>query len=313
MKKLFFIIVIGVLFCSCNGYLDKPIYEPLSVEELKKAIEKDSVFQDIYEYIQVMNNSVLTTDLAKVKFVDLTYRRLYKFAKFAMDTTYFNPIEKKAEKEWIENYNHYQLKVDSISDYWKEEKKSLTQYVDIELVDMRKEYYSYSGDIKNVKLGFRLTPLKGTVETLWFRYQIEKKTDEEDGKNSYRYGNLCSEYTSFSKPILKYYEADYADEKILMNETLETFLMDYNIHIEVNMVGIDGIRKSFNDLDIPQSVRDYWIWQDLYFDDVVKEFLNKDFLSKYEYQEREVEKILRKKDNLSFEFINLKHEKSKDY
>ena len=305
MKNLFFIIVIGVLFCSCNNYLDKSIYEPLSVQELKKAIEKDSIFQDIYEYIQVMNNSVLTTDLAKVKFVDLTYRRLYKFAKFAMDTTYFNPIEKKAEKEWIENYNHYQLKVDSISDYWKEEKKSLTQYVDIELVDMRKEYYSYSGDIKNVKLGFRLTPLKGTVETLWFRYQIEKKTDEEDGKSSYRYGNLCLEYTSFSKPILKYYEVDYTNKKILMDETLETFLTDYSVHIEVDRIRTDGVSKSIDDLNIPQSVQNYWRAPDLYFDDVVKEFLNKDFLSKYEYKGREVEKILRKKDSLSFEFINL--------
>ena len=42
MNKLLFISItaIGSLFCSCNSYLDKPIYEPLTVEELKKLLKK---------------------------------------------------------------------------------------------------------------------------------------------------------------------------------------------------------------------------------------------------------------------------------
>jgi len=180
MRKVIFLFLVIGLF-SCNTTLDKSIFESLSVEELKVAIEKDSLFKNTYEYILYVRDTVIKSDIEKLKFSDLTYKRVHNFLKFTSDTAYFNPITERIEKEWQEKYGIYKHKVDSVSDFWKKYKQenSIEQYVKIELVAIDKEYYSYSRDIRKVNLGFRLTPLKGKIEQIIFGYSIEAKINEK--------------------------------------------------------------------------------------------------------------------------------------
>lgn len=39
------IILLAVTFYGCSSHLDKKIFEPLTVEEIKKSIDKDTTFQ----------------------------------------------------------------------------------------------------------------------------------------------------------------------------------------------------------------------------------------------------------------------------
>ena len=41
-------LIITTVFISCNNPLKKSIFEPLTVEELKKVIEKDTSFRENY-------------------------------------------------------------------------------------------------------------------------------------------------------------------------------------------------------------------------------------------------------------------------
>ncbi|MBQ4914254.1 hypothetical protein J8L85_07390 [Maribacter sp. MMG018] len=318
MKKLLLLFTAIGLF-SCNSHLDKPIFEPLTVNELKESIDSDSLFKDTYEYIVYIRDTILKTDMEKVKFADLTYEQVFDFAKFSSDTVYFKPVNERIEKEWNEKYGIYEQKVDSISDYWKKykEENSIEQYVKVELARIDKEYYSYSGGIRNVNLGFRLTPLKGKIEQLRFGYKIEAKINEKDEEDIYSsiYSALdkswCLTTSPFSKPVVRYWEASYTNEKILKNKTLETFNRDYNIYIEVDEIRKDGVNISNDDLNIPKSVINHWEYEnkeyleDWYINDIIEEVLGEEYMSKYDYRNQEIDKILKEKYPLVYEFIKV--------
>ena len=167
------LIIISTVFIRCNNPLKKSIFEPLTVEELKKVIDKDTSFRENYKGIRLVRDSIEQDELEEVNWIDLTYQRLQDLNHFAIDTSYFNPRREQFKKEWELKYGGYHLKVDSISNHWKKykEENSLERFVKIELVNLRKDRYSYSSNIKDIYLGFRLTPLKGPRKTIWnYRY-----------------------------------------------------------------------------------------------------------------------------------------------
>ena len=318
MKKILILLFAIGLF-SCNSQLDKPIFEPLTVNELKESIENDSLFKGTYKYIVFVRDTVLKSDMEKVKYADLTYDRIFDYVKFSADTVYFKPINERTEKEWNEKYGFYSEKVDSISNYWKKykEENSLEQYAKVELAKIDKEYYSYSSGIRNVNLGFRLTPLNGKIEQIRFGFRIEAKINEKENEDIYSAldKSWCLTTSPFSKPVVRYWEANYTNEKILKSKTLETFNRDYNIYIEVDEIRKDGVNMSNDDLNIPKSVINHWEYenkeylQDLYVDNIIKEVLGKEYLDKYEYRYQEIDKILKEKDPLVFDFLNSPSEK----
>lgn len=276
--------------------------------------------------IQQIKDSALKTDIEKAKFADLTYNRVYKLIRFEKDTTFLKPIREQLEKEWQEKYGIQHQKVDSISNYWKKyrDENSLEQYVKIELVQLNKEYYSYSYGIRNVNLAFRLTPLKGQVDQLRFGYKLEAKINEKKEESLYEsiYSSLdkswCLTTTPFSKPIVRYWEANYTNEKILESKTIETLFRDYNVYIEVDQIRKDGKNMSNDDLKIPKSVKNHWKYEnkeylnDLCVKDVLRELLNIEYIPDYEYISDGVDKKYKDKDALAFEFLTASREKSDD-
>lgn len=318
MRVTVFFLLLAATY-GCSNHLDKKIFEPLTVEEIKKSIEKDSTFKDTYETIQQIKDSVLRTDIEKAKFADLTYNRVYKLIRFAEDTTYFKPIRERLKKEWQEKYGILQEKVDSISNYWKKyrDENSLEQYVKVELVQIDKEYYSYSYGIRNVNLGFLLTPLKGQIDQIRFGYKLEAKINEKEGESLYEsiYSSLdkswCLTTTPFSKPIVRYWEANYTNEKVLESKTIETLFRDYNVYIEIDQIRKEGKNISNDDLKIPESVKNHWRYEnreyleDLYVDEVLKELLGIEYISDYVYITEGVNKLYRDKDALAFEFLTV--------
>lgn len=309
----------AIMLVSCNDQLDRSIFEPLTVNELKEAIDQDLLFKNTYEYITFVRDSFLESDMEKVKFADLTYERILEFARYSSDTAYFKPINERIKKEWNESYGIYLKKADSISSYWKKyrDENSLSQYVTIELVRIDKEYFSYSGGIRNVNLGFKLTPLKGKIDQLRFGYRIGAKINEKEDKDEDVFSSIysvldfswCLMTTPFSKPIVRYWEANYSNENILKSKTLETFKRDYNIYIKVDEIRKDGVNISEDDLDIPESVLNHWEYEnreflnDLYVDDIIEEVLGKEYISENKFRSQEIDKILKEKDSLVFEFI----------
>lgn len=320
------IITLTLTLYGCSNPLSKKVFEPLTVKELKKSMDNDTAFQDTYELIQQIKDSVLRSDIEKAKFADLTYKRVFKLLKYSKDSSIFNPIREQLKKEWKEKYGSLHIKVDSISNYWKnyKDKNSLNQYVQITLTKIDKEYYEYVGGVKNINLGFELTPLKGTIEQLRFGYRIEAKINEKEHSQESIYSSLssdkswCLSTSPFSTSTVRYWQVKYPDEKILESKTTETFLRDYNIYIEVDQIRKDGKNFSNDDLNIPNSVENHWQYEnneylkDLYVKDILKDLMNIDFIPEYEFVYKGVKEKLIDKDALAFAFLAASEKKEED-
>jgi hypothetical protein len=308
MKKLYLLILLAIFALgSCNKISDKPISEKLSTEELSKAIKSDTLFASFYEHIRKEVDDM--SDIKKATYNDVTYRRLFKYIKFLQDTTYWNPLSEKWEKEWESEYGKYLPKADSVLQYWKQylAENSLDKYVKIELVRIDKEYYEYISGLKEVNLGFRLTPLQGTIEQIRFNYGYKAKIH---GDSKYYEKHKCIETDPLSSPRIGYWEVNYSDRDKFAGKNVETFLRDYNLFIEVTNIRKDGVNISTDDFNIPKEVtecleneEDYPSLFKLNKDELIKEMINKDYLRKWEYQNKKADLIKEKKTNFVLIFL----------
>ena len=302
---LFFVVAFALI--SCNSISNKPVSEKLSTEELAKAIKSDTLFTSFYEHIRKKVDDL--SDIKKAKYNDVTYRRLFKYVKFLQDTTYWKPLSEKWEQEWESEYGVYLPKADSVLNYWKKylEENSLDKYVSIELARIDKEYYTYAGGLKEVNLGFKLTPLQGTIEQIRFNYGYKPKIS---GDSKYYAKKNCISTSPFSSPTIRYWEVSYSDRDNFAGKTVETFLRDYNLHIEVTQIRKDGINISTDDFDVPEIVStcleyegDYPFLFEYKKNDLIKELVNKKYVSKWEFRDKKADEIREKKDKLCFDFL----------
>jgi len=302
---LFFVVAFAL--SSCSKISDKPISEKLSTEELSKAIKSDTLFANFYESIRKEVDDM--SDIKKATYNDITYRRLFKYVKFLRDTTYWNPLSEKWEKEWESEYGVYLPKADSVLNYWKKylEENSLDKYVKIELARIDKRYYDYIGGLKEVNLGFRLTPLQGTVEQIRFSYGYKAKIH---GDNGIYEKHKCIETDPLSSARIGYWEVGYSDRDKFAGKDVETFLRDYYLYIEVTQIRKDGVNISTDDFAIPKEVsksleyeREYPTLFEYSKNDIIKELIRKDYLGKWEYQGKKADEVKEKKDKLCFDFL----------
>lgn len=309
MKKLLFLLSFTFVLISCDRQLNKSVFTPLSVEDLSKTLKKDSTFGDIYKIIRRKCDSESLDDVIKAKYYSITYKDIFNYISYAKDSDYFNPLIEEWKKEWSSKYGKYDIKIDSVFEYWKKYKKDngLDTYVKIELTKIDKEYYSYSNDVRKINLGFTLTPLKGKIDQLIFSYYIEPKNNDNgesyssfSGKKRY----LLSE--TLSEPRFQYWEVNYFDKDKLKEHTLSSFLRDYNIHIKIEEIRIDGINKTEDNLDIPESVNHYLKYYELWFDKskIAKDLLNIDYVYEDEYLDQKKLEKINKKYPLVSEFFH---------
>ena len=81
MKKILFLCVVTLVVTSCNSGMNKSILEPLTVDELKVNMKKDTTFTDFYSDIQKVREYVMGSDVRQAKYADITYKRVYKYEK----------------------------------------------------------------------------------------------------------------------------------------------------------------------------------------------------------------------------------------
>jgi len=248
-------------------------------------------------------------DIKKAKFNEVTYSRLFEYYKFLLDTAHWKPLSEKWEKEWEKEFGIYSTKADSTINYWKKylAENSLDKYVKIELASISKEYYDYIGELKEVSLGFRMTPLQGAVQQIRFNYGYKAKIHGDD---NYYEKHRCIETDPLNSPRIGYWEVDFSDKDKFAGKNVETFLRDYNVYIEVVEIRKDGVNMSTANFAIPEEVtkcleveKEYPTLFDMYKEDVIKNLIKKDYIGKWEYSNKKAEEIQEKEDKLCYDFL----------
>ena len=294
MRNLFLVLCI-VLLASCSNGMNKSIIETLTVEELQSNIKNDTTFTDFYKGVQALREWLLASDINQATYGGITYKRLKKFYKNSQDTTFLNKNFEKYKEEYAVLYPDYSQQIDSILNYWKDyqAKYKLDSYVTIKFDKLWKEYYSYSNDIKEVNVGFKITPLRGTIDQLVFRYNIRSKISDS-GSIGFMDGKRCLASSPISSATTLYWEADYSDEKFLKHMSNSEVKRDYNFNIEIVEIRVKGENIKEKVDAIPFSVN-MALKYDMH-DDLIKEFINKDYKSLYDYTQPKIKEDIKKLD-----------------
>ena len=107
------LVIVFITFVSCKNQLDKSVIEPMEIENLKTIIEKDTLFEYTYKAIQKIREDVLTDDVDKAKWSDITYNRVHKMMKFYLDSLTQSKYTKEVRKKWNNKYDIYNEKIDA--------------------------------------------------------------------------------------------------------------------------------------------------------------------------------------------------------
>lgn len=296
--------VMVVFLVACSSIPDKSVFVPLESPELAKAMKSDSLFESFYTDLRVEVDDF--NEIEKAKFSDITYRKLFRAEVYLKDTTISGPLYRKWVSEWNEKYGSFDSKVDSVITYWQNYKRTngLDRFLSVEFAVLDKDYYSYSYDVKNVNLGFRLTPIEGTIEQVKFTYRYSAKINRFYGEN-----HSCISTTPFSSSVVRYWEVSYSDEKTLKNLSTDSFMRDYDIEIEITDVRKDGVNYRLSDLRIPESVEKYLdndldYMESYYREKIISELICKDYVGLYEYIVNQENDLLKSKFPREFVFID---------
>lgn len=309
MKRVIYLLFAAVIaLSSCSHGMNKSIIEPMSVDELRANMKEDTTFTDFYDLAQKLSKWIITSDVRQAKYGDVTYKRLKKYITHSSDTSFFGKKERVWKEEYAKLYPDYSHQVDSIMNYWRAYKESynMDSLVTIEFSELWKEYYSYSGDIKDVNIGFLITPLKGTIDQLIFRYEMKTKVGN-DGSISLFNGHRCVATSPISKPRTLYWEAYYSDEKTLKGRSSAEVKRDYDFNIELVNVRINGENYEDKLNQIPDPVHKALKYctegNNWYEDDIIRMFLNPDYNDFAEYCQPLGEAEMKKYDQGVFDLL----------
>ncbi len=314
IKLSVLLFVLGL--ASCNSPLKKSVIEPLEIKDLKDIIEKDTLFEFTYKAIQEIRDAKLTDDVEKAKWSDMTYNRVHKMVQLYSDTLVQSKYTVKIKSDWNSEYGLYLPKADSISNYWKKykEERSLDNFVKVDLFDIKTE------DNRFTYVGFKITPLLGPIDKLDIDYVFIKKGNKKN----------LSEYDKFTitnERSMSYrihdkvpeskimWKLDYRNDDILKNKILEEVLKEYNFEFRLNSITKNGIWLSKHLTEIPNHIK--WMLESkegsymyqYYREDVVKEFIYKDFISYNRFKSSKIDSIAKTIDPKVIEFLELKDKK----
>jgi len=251
MNRILIFFGISIFLMSCSGYLDKPITDKLTDGELKSSLKIDSVIYNFHnEVLSVVRDTFNISIELKNKYNSLTYGDLYDYYEFNNNTQYFDSIKDNIVKpKWDKEYGFVLDKIDSLYDSYYSNPIDLEDYVKVELGKVDTEYYGYSGGIREVDLGFRLTPKKGTIQQMVFEYTYKPKIGGKE------YTHRCRTTKPFSKSVIRWWGVNYSEEKILGGETPYTIKRDYDFDINILKIRYKNENLSNDEMDIPFELR----------------------------------------------------------
>ena len=253
LKIISIISALMITLSSCSNPMDKTVTEPLSINKLTSILKEHPQFEYIYKRIEKIRNERLTSDLEKAKWSGMTYKRvfdIYEFYKDSLAQTKFLDHQKILD-DWKVSNGVYYIKVDSISNYWKNFKKknSLDNYVKTEVVNVKKVRLKDSYIKRKFnRVVVNITPLKrniSNVEIVCYLVPLEYKSRIEneklEGKKLYAIlRDLGEEYFRYKNKVFISRHEEYSGP---LKTTVELL---FGIYDEIDEIGnsIEKIKQN---------------------------------------------------------------------
>lgn len=173
MKKTSLIIAAAaaIAFASCSNIPDKPVTDELTAEEVKKAVQSDSLFADLYDFARFRSSFMQSAEIAR--FSGLTYRNALEYIHFTDDSAFWDKQREQMTAEWnAENAKALQ-KTDSVIESWRDSISAthISDYIRITPVAANEKptYFLYASTYRKMALTFEVEALK-PIDELIFSY-----------------------------------------------------------------------------------------------------------------------------------------------
>lgn len=302
MKKISLLVFAGLLLAACSSIPNKSVFEELTTDELASAIKEEPDFGNEYQAIRLVVGLGTFTDVEKAQFKDVTYRRLYKFVKHQSDSSYWASKEEKWGKEWDETMGNDLIKVDEKVASWNEikAKNSLSRFAKIELSRFLISHYSYIGGVSDASICFNITPLQGDIEQIKFTYKYGLKIDDQKNQKEHK----CVYSSPISTTTEGAWDIAYSERDKFDGITVEDFLQQNNLEIEITDVRKDGKNYSIEDLNIPEAITNFWKEDTPETRNAVALLINPSFVSRKNYIELKQAEEMVEYDSLCADFLN---------
>ena len=324
MKKSIFIITCFAVILSSCSKLDKPIFDEISIEDLADITQKDTLFKSTYEQIEGFKKLV-DDKLILAKYSDLTWQDFHDYNLFLNDVEYWEPTNQKFKEDYKNKYDSIKNAGLEYIENWKsrklkwEKENNPNNYVKIELIGIKTNYYEYSGSLDDVTLTFKLYPLIEKVQQVVWSINPRAKINGDVDKNSVSFMLDSQRYIysiPFSNSVTGRYEASYSHEKKFATKSSKYFLRDYNLNLDIKKVRIRDKNYELDGFDIPFEVEQYLkyesglekdeagIMMDYYQKSTIKENIHEGYIDESDFLSDKKSEILEEKYPKVYEFQN---------
>lgn len=305
-----------VVLVGCGkSNIDRPVLQPISVEEITK-LEKDYPgFSACYEKVTYVRNE--KSDEGLQNYSNLTYKKVYDF--LVTISTQQDNIKAEIQNEWQQYYGFYESKLDSLHD-------NLTEWFEANKLESR---------VRITCVDVLPTPEDANawqVSSFYCKVKVENLTNEliedvkyelaicDTKKNAYSVlvsANTAAKadgslYTAWST---QYGKTWTKDKKSLLDYSQEDLYEHYNIDYRIISLRQNGKLLTNNNIQEANpnfDILSKQLWKTnmmptgrlYYLRQAVKSLFNVDYLTPEEYHNKVIDNKLQSIDPESFKFLS---------
>lgn len=300
-----------VILIGCKSPLDKSVLEPLTSKELDRVAGKDISFLATYSIVEEKSNYIHTHQ-DSLKWRGITYNKLHQYLKTIESAELNSPLFAQLRQKWENQYNSYNIKVDTLLSKWRSylnentpDSLLLLSFEGTEIERIR----NINKQIDTlVKAKIKIKPLSFPIDSFNVSYCFEPFSDSS-----------CINNISYTKRvkdslIIKLFPALVPQLKKALSVNDTSLIFRYEIHSLYSngkCYNIDTLKAQ-----LPKSILQFinaeekstesQIFDELYFRErIIRELVDPSFISQSAYIKVNAEYYYKELDSLIFSYTNL--------
>lgn len=317
LNKIMILLAGCLVAFSCTNPLDKSVTEPLEAKEIDRVARKDKSFLATYSVVEERWNHIHTAEDSS-RWKDITYNRLHNYLATVKSAQLNSPLVIQLREKWENLYNSHQANADTIISSWKNylntnSTDSLVR-VSFEGIELERFRNSQKQLDTLIKAKISITPLKHVIDSIFFEYSFVS-ADTLGTKDT----SLVENTIAIRKKISQTHNVKVFPE---LDKELKRLLIanDSAVVFKASIKNLYCNGKSFNRdslmNDIPKSVQAYIVAenstdtlspvfdQKFYIENIIKELIDKTFISQSAYIKLNAEDYYKEIDTLVFNYLN---------
>lgn len=303
---------------SCSNPLEKSVIEPLESKEIDRVARKDKSFLATYSVVEDKWNHIHTSEDSS-RWKAITYGRLHNYLATIESAQLNSPLVIQLREKWEKLYNSHRVSADTIIKGWKSylQANSMDSLVAVSYEGIELERFRNSRKEIDTLLKAKISikPLKQVIDSISVQYAFVNLNDTIQPADSSFTPNVIEVKKRINQihNLKVFPDLDKETKRMLIAK-------DSSVAFSAVVTKLYCAGKSFSKdslmKEIPKSVQAYIqaenridtlspvFDQKFYIENIIKELVDKHFMSQSAYIKLNAEDYYKEIDSLVFNFLN---------